>query len=46
MAFAFVGNNRCDWVLVFAGFGWAHKTLFYRPARLREKPKEPMIENI
>jgi hypothetical protein len=46
MAFAFVGNSRCDWVLEFAGCGWRHKTLFYRPARLREKPKEPMIGNI
>jgi len=31
---------QCVWVLVFAGCGWGHKTLFYRPARLREKPKE------
>jgi len=31
---------QCVWVLVFAGCGWGHKTLFYRPARLREKSKE------
>ena len=31
---------QCVWVLVFAGCGWGHKTLFYRPARLRERPKE------
>jgi hypothetical protein len=47
--FGFTTKNntrvQCVWVLVFAGCGWGHKTLFYRPARHREKPKEPLVEN-
>jgi len=30
---------QCVWVLVIAGCGWGHESLFHRPARLREKPK-------
>ena len=48
--FGFTTKNntqvQCVWVLVIGGCSWGHKTLFYRPARLREKPKEPMIGNI
>jgi hypothetical protein len=47
--FGFTTKNntrvQCVWVLVIAGCGWGHKSLFYRPARHREKPKEPSIEN-
>jgi hypothetical protein len=47
--FGFTTKNntrvQCVWVLVFAGCGWGHKTLFYRPAKHREKPKEPLVEN-
>jgi len=42
--FGFTTKNntrvQCVWVLVIGGCGWGHKTLFYRPARLREKSKE------
>jgi len=42
--FGFTTKNntrvQCVWVLVIGGCGWGHKSLFYRPARLREKPKE------
>jgi len=42
--FGFTTKNntrvQCVWVLVIAGCGWGHKTLFHRPARLREKPTE------
>jgi hypothetical protein len=42
--FGFTTKNntrvQCVWVLVIAGCGWGHKTLFHRPARHREKPKE------
>ena len=47
--FGFTTKNntrvQCVWVLVIAGCGWGHNTLFHRPARYREKPKESMIEN-
>jgi len=42
--FGFTTKNntrvQCVWVLVIGGCGWGHKTLFYRPAKLREKSKE------
>jgi hypothetical protein len=42
--FGFTTKNntrvQCVWVLVIAGCNWGHKSLFYRPARLREQPKE------
>jgi hypothetical protein len=41
--FGFTTKNntrvQCVWVLVIAGCGWGHESLFHRPARLREKPK-------
>ncbi|MFC1689900.1 hypothetical protein ACFL07_09650 [Pseudomonadota bacterium] len=47
--FGFTTKNntrvQCVWVLVIAGCGWGHKTLFHRAARYREKPKEAHIEN-
>jgi len=47
--FGFTTKNntrvQCVWVLVFAGCGWGHKTLFHRPARHREKPKEKWVED-
>jgi hypothetical protein len=47
--FGFTTKNntrvQCVWVLVIGGCAWGHKTLFYRPARLREKPKEPALES-
>lgn len=48
--FGFTTRNntrvQCVWVLVFAGCGWGHTSLFYRPAKQREKPKEQSVENI
>lgn len=47
--FGFTTKNntrvQCVWVLVIAGCGWGHKTLFYQPARYREKQKDSLIEN-
>ena len=36
---------QCVWVLVIAGCGWGHKTLFHQPARYRERPKALPVEN-
>lgn len=48
--FGFTTKNntrvQCVWVLVIAGCGWGHKSLFHRPARLREKPTEKPVENM
>lgn len=39
--FGFTTKNNtrveCVWVLVFAGCGWGHTSLFYQPAKRREK---------
>ena len=47
--FGFTTKNntrvQCVWVLVIAGCGWGHKTLFHRPARHREKPREQWVED-
>lgn len=47
--FGFTTRNntrvQCVWVLVIAGCGWGHKTLFHQPARYRERPKAPTVEN-
>ncbi len=46
--FGFTTKNntrvQCVWVLVIAGCGWGHKTLFYRSARHREEPKEQPVK--
>lgn len=46
--FGFTTSNntrvQCVWVLVIAGCGWGHKSLFHQPARYRERPKSPSIE--
>lgn len=46
--FGFTTRNntrvQCVWVLVIAGCGWGHKTLFHQPARYRERPKAPPAE--
>ena len=47
--FGFTTRNntrvQCVWVLVIAGCGWGHKTLFHHPARYRERPKHQLVEN-
>jgi hypothetical protein len=47
--FGFTTKNntrvQCVWVLVIAGCGWGHKTLFHQPARYRERQGSPAIEN-
>lgn len=46
--FGFTTRNntrvQCVWVLVIAGCGWGHKTLFHQPARYRERPGSSAIE--
>jgi hypothetical protein len=47
--FGFTTKNntrvQCVWMLVIAGCGWGHTSMFHRPARLREKTKKQAIEN-
>ena len=46
--FGFTTRNntrvQCVWVLVIAGCGWGHKSLFHQPARYRERPKSAPAE--